>query len=677
MSPTSAPDVEPPDLPGYRFIKHIGAGGNAQVYLYEQDLPHRKVAVKVLSESTLSEAARRRFTAEANVTADLAHRHIVQVFDANVTADGRPYLVMPYYPQPNLSIRARRSHFSVADVLRIGIQIGSAVETSHRRDVLHRDIKPQNILTDSYGEPALTDFGIATTTGGDGPEGLSVPWSPPEILFGISPGDQRADVYSLGATLWHLLVGRSPFEQPGGDNGTFALMGRIKSEPPPRTQRTDVPDSLERLLRQAMAKDPAARPQSAMEMIRGLQSIEQELRLPLTHPILPADEPSGETRGGDTIARPRARGDNPFAGRAPTSGPTDGPSARGVTEGTWGPAAGYPDPRSPGGHPQPAHRQSAPGQSAPSQSAQPPWGQTIPPWGSAADPRTHGTPGTHGTTGKHSTTGKDSTTGKNSAAAAWSGGAHEATVTRGTRPAGAEDDQTRRRAPMRVDPWGPADPMDDDRTRTRGPVRLDPRGVAPQATGIPAPGTPGPMFPEFQPGGREATTTARPAAFPPGGRAAGTGRGRPSGRVLALGGGVLVAVVAVVAFFSLSQGHGQSGQGPAGVAPSTAASGEQNALGPGATAPGQPVVTAHSAGATQVKFGWTYANRAAGDIFRWQRVSGSAGAPGGVTAKPELTVSLPPGQSLCIEVQVRRAAGQASDPSQPVCWPNLLINHNE
>ena len=350
MSRTSAPDVAPPDLPGYRFIKHIGAGGNAQVYLYEQDLPHRKVAVKVLSESTLSEAARRRFTAEANVTADLAHRHIVQVFDANVTADGRPYIVMPYYPQPNLSIRARRSHFSVADVLRIGIQIGSAVETSHRRDVLHRDIKPQNILTDSYGEPALTDFGIATTKGGDGPEGLSVPWSPPEILFGTSPGDQRADVYSLGATLWHLLVGRSPFEQPGGDNGTFALMGRIKSEPPPRTQRADVPDSLERLLRQAMAKDPAARPQSAMEMIRGLQSIEQELRLPLTHPILPADEPSGETRGGDTIARPRARGDNPFAGRGPASGPTDGPPARGVTEGTWGPAAGYPDPRSPGGH---------------------------------------------------------------------------------------------------------------------------------------------------------------------------------------------------------------------------------------------------------------------------------------------------------------------------------------
>jgi eukaryotic-like serine/threonine-protein kinase len=299
-------DSAPPDLPGYRFIRHLGVGGNAQVYLYEQDLPHREVAVKVLNESALSEAARSRFTAEANVTAGLAHRHIVQVFDAKVTNDGRPYIVMPYYPQANLFVRARRAHMSVAEVLRVGIQIGSAVETSHRRGVLHRDIKPQNILTDSYGEPALTDFGIATTKGEDGPEGLSVPWSPPEILYGSGTGDVRSDVYSLGATLWHLLVGRSPFEQAEGDNKSFALMGRIKSDPVPPTGRADVPDHLERLLRQAMAKDPAARPQTAMELIGGLQSVEQELRLPVTQPILPASDP-GDRRGDDTVVSPASR----------------------------------------------------------------------------------------------------------------------------------------------------------------------------------------------------------------------------------------------------------------------------------------------------------------------------------------------------------------------------------
>jgi tRNA A-37 threonylcarbamoyl transferase component Bud32 len=610
VSRTPASDVVPPELRGYRFIKHIGSGGNAHVYLYEQDLPHRKVAVKVLNESTLSEAARHRFTAEANVTAGLAHRHIVQVFDAAVTGDGRPYIVMPYYPQPNLSVRARRSHFSVADVLRTGIQIGSAVETSHRHDVLHRDIKPQNILSDSYGEPALTDFGIATTMGGDGPEGLSVPWSPPEILYGTAPGDQRSDVYSLGATLWHLLVGRSPFEQPGGDNSTFALMGRIKSEPPPRTQRADVPDSLERLLRQAMAKEPSARPQSAMELIRGLQSIEQELRLPLTQPILPAVEPSGDTRGGDTITRARARGGD--AGYGPGRDRTA----------PGGPAAGTESARGPAGR-SPARR--------PATDGQPPWGQaSAPPWSAAADPRTQGAP------------------------SAWSGG-------------GAESDPTRRRGPVRVEPWGQAGRPDDDPTRIRGPVRLDPLG------GGPAVGA-GPRFREPLPGERDATTLARPATLDPGerdGQRRGAGAGRADRRTLAIaGGGILLVAVAAAAYLTLGRGHGHQPPEATGTGQSTATAGAQSALGPGASAPGEPTVTASSADGTQVRFSWTYANPVAGDTFRWRRVSGTAGAAGGLLARPRLVVSVPHGQALCVVVQVRRAGGQASEPSPPTCWPN-------
>src|SRR5215831_5089361 len=276
-------------------------------------MPRRKVAVKVLNEPGQTAAARRQFTAEANAMAGLAdHPNIVQVFHAATTDDGRPYLVMQYYPQANLSVRARREHFSVAEVLRIGIQIGSAVETAHRNGILHRDIKPHNILTGQFNAPALTDFGIATTKGADpggGPEGVSVPWSPPEVLYSSSNGDERSDVYSLGATLWHLLAGRSPFEQPGGDNTTLALMRRIQSDPPPRTQRADVPDSLERLLRQAMAKDPAARPQTALELVRALQAVELEQRLPRTEVVLADDDhaPPGGPAGGDEEAT-RVRG---------------------------------------------------------------------------------------------------------------------------------------------------------------------------------------------------------------------------------------------------------------------------------------------------------------------------------------------------------------------------------
>lgn len=139
MSASPVPVQGPPILPGYRCLQHLGAGGNSQVYLYEQDMPRRKVAVKVLNEAGLTDAARRQFTAEANAMASLAdHPHIVQVFTAAVTADGRPYLVMQYFPRPNLNVRARREHFPVAEVLRIGIQIGSAVETCHRTGILHR-----------------------------------------------------------------------------------------------------------------------------------------------------------------------------------------------------------------------------------------------------------------------------------------------------------------------------------------------------------------------------------------------------------------------------------------------------------------------------------------------------------------------------------------------------------
>jgi len=110
------------------------------------------------------------------------------------------------------------------------------------------------------------------------------------VLFSAEHADERSDVYSIAATLWHLLVGRSPFDLRGGDNSAVALMHRITSTPAPPTGRGDVPPSFERLLHSALAKDPAARPATALAFARALQAVEQEQRLPLTT-IVVADDP--------------------------------------------------------------------------------------------------------------------------------------------------------------------------------------------------------------------------------------------------------------------------------------------------------------------------------------------------------------------------------------------------
>jgi serine/threonine protein kinase len=292
-----------PTINGFRYLEPLGSGGYSDVYLYEQDMPRRKVAVKVLRRSDLDETLRRQFIAEANAMAALAdHPNIVPVFSTGQTDDGRPFLLMSYYSRPNLGIRAAEARLSVAEVLRIGIQIASAVETAHRAGILHRDIKPANILTSQYGAPGLTDFGIAAQLASvdteDEDTGVSVPWAPPEVLYATAPASVRSDVYSLAATLWHLLVSRSPFEVPGGDNKPYALMRRIRDTPPPSTGRAEVPTGLERLLQQAMAKDPAARPASALAFARSLLAVEQEQRLPRTEIVVLAEEQTSENRRG-------------------------------------------------------------------------------------------------------------------------------------------------------------------------------------------------------------------------------------------------------------------------------------------------------------------------------------------------------------------------------------------
>ena len=247
----------------------------------------RRVAVKVLLTERMSSGSVAEFTAEANVMAMLStHPAIVTIYQAGVARDGRPYLVMEYCPKPNLQVRYRREPFSVAESLRVGIQVAAAVETAHRAGVLHRDIKPANILVTEYNRPALTDFGIASTTSAAAESaGLSIPWSPPESFADVPRSDPRSDVYALGATVYTLLAGRSPFEMPGQRNTAAELIHRIETAPLPPLGRADAPESLERALERAMAKSPADRYESALAFARALQKVQIEL----SHSVTPID----------------------------------------------------------------------------------------------------------------------------------------------------------------------------------------------------------------------------------------------------------------------------------------------------------------------------------------------------------------------------------------------------
>jgi tRNA A-37 threonylcarbamoyl transferase component Bud32 len=284
---------QPPVLPGFSYVHILGSGGFADVFLYEQNMPRRQVAVKVMLSEVVNDQVRQMFQAEANLMAQLsAHPSILTVYEASVSNDGRPYLVMELC-SASLSERYRRERIPVPEVLRIAVKIGSAIETAHRAGVLHRDIKPSNILMTAYGHPVLSDFGIASTLTTQREEdsvGLSIPWSAPEVLLDETPGSIQSEVWAFAATVYSLLAGRSPFEDPGGSNTSSDLMSRIARAKPQPIGRADVPASLEALLKRGMSRKPEARPASIIEFIRELQTIEAELGVPQTPLEIAMDE---------------------------------------------------------------------------------------------------------------------------------------------------------------------------------------------------------------------------------------------------------------------------------------------------------------------------------------------------------------------------------------------------
>jgi eukaryotic-like serine/threonine-protein kinase len=304
----------PPVLPGYSHLHVLGTGGYADVFLYEQALPRRPVAVKVLLAELVDEDVRRSFRTEVNLMGRLSsHPGILTVYGASVASDGRPYLVMEL-ANPELGERFRTDPLAPEAALRVAIRVGAAIETAHRSGVLHRDIKPANILTTAFGHPVLSDFGIAGLQH-DATEaaGVSVPWAAPEVLRGETGGTVATEVWSLGATIFSLIAGRSPAEQPGRSNDHEALSARITAHEllPSRA----IPQPLRRVLDTALAAKPADRYASVEAMLVDLQEVQRELGFEVT-PIEveidawaaePVAEPEPESREDADALRLRQR----------------------------------------------------------------------------------------------------------------------------------------------------------------------------------------------------------------------------------------------------------------------------------------------------------------------------------------------------------------------------------
>jgi len=282
----------PVDVPGFTVQRPLGYGGFADVFLYEQHLPRRLVAVKIMHEPVDDPGARARFESEANLMAALStHPSIVTIHHAAVADNGRPYLVMEYCSRPTLAETYPHRTVTVPEVLQTLVRLCGAVETAHRAGILHRDIKPANVLTTDYGWPALTDFGLSSIAGAaTDAAGVSVPWAAPELVSGRG-FDARSDVYALAATAYTVLAGRTPFEDPRARTDLTAHVTRVLTESAPPIGRDDVPVALERLILAALAKDPDRRPQTAAEFARTLQRIEQDLHLPVTNLDIPALAP--------------------------------------------------------------------------------------------------------------------------------------------------------------------------------------------------------------------------------------------------------------------------------------------------------------------------------------------------------------------------------------------------
>ena len=296
MADPSAVDL---GITGITDAVEIGAGGFGIVYrAVEADLG-RTVAVKVLS-GNLDEAARYRFERERRAMGRLSgHPNIVTIYRGGYTDAGNAFLVMEFLNRGSLAERlATQGPIGWPEAVKFTVQLSGALETSHRAGVLHRDIKPGNILLSNLGNAKLCDFGIARLQGAPETQSsvvtASLAHAPPDIVSGARP-DARSDVYSLASTMFELVAATPPFVRPT-DESMVPILARIAQDPVPMLPDTQLPAAVYQVVQRAMAKEPTERPATAIEF--GQLLVDAQRQLGQTPTAIPIEELEPEADGG-------------------------------------------------------------------------------------------------------------------------------------------------------------------------------------------------------------------------------------------------------------------------------------------------------------------------------------------------------------------------------------------
>ena len=252
----------------YRIVRKLGTGGMANVYLAEDEVLGRRVAIKILNDRHASDDSFvERFRREAKNAAGLSHPNIVSIYDRG-EAEGTYYIAMEYIEGRTLKdLILARGPLPVDQAVAYARQILGAVRFAHRKGIVHRDIKPHNVLVDTDGRLKVTDFGIARAGASQMTEAGSIigtaQYLSPEQARGASV-DQRSDLYSVGIVLYEMLTGSVPFT---GDTPVEIAMKHISAVPEvPSGRRPNVPHDLDLVVLRALAKDPRERFQTAEEM---------------------------------------------------------------------------------------------------------------------------------------------------------------------------------------------------------------------------------------------------------------------------------------------------------------------------------------------------------------------------------------------------------------------------